>query len=132
MRYSNEQTEKVKETILLAEDDELVRNMALAILQHVGYEVIVAQDGDDAIAKYKDHAEKIGLLLFDLVMPKKNGNEAYNEIKKLKPNIKVLFASGYLPEINRQKKLADTNAFFIFKPYLPSVFLQKVRKILDG
>lgn len=131
-RHSNEQAEKGKETILLAEDDELVRNMAVAILQHVGYEVIVASDGDDAITKYRNHAGKINLILFDLVMPKKHGKEAYDEIRKIKPDIKVLFTSGYIPEINRQKKLSDSNAFFIFKPYLPSVLLQKVRNILDG
>jgi len=120
-----------KETILLAEDDESVRNMAMALLQHFGYEVITAIDGEDAVMKYKEHAEKIHLLLFDLVMPKMTGNEAYNEIKKLKPDIKVMFTSGYIQEIAKNKILADPNAAFILKPYLPTIFMQKVQSILD-
>jgi len=120
-----------KETILLAEDDESVRNMAMALLQHFGYEVIVAIDGEDAVMKYKEHAEKIHLLLFDLIMPKKTGNEAYDEIRRLKSDIKVMFASGHIQETAKQKILTNNNATFIFKPYLPTVFLQKVRYILD-
>ncbi|ABL00257.1 response regulator [Pelobacter propionicus] len=128
----NEKSGKGGETILLAEDDEAVRNMAEAILQHFGYEVIVAVDGEDAVQKYLKHAERINLLLFDLVMPKMSGQEAYVEIKKHAPNIKVVFASGHTPEIIKQRKLVDENALLIFKPYLPSVFLQKVRSALDS
>jgi CheY-like chemotaxis protein len=120
-----------KETVLLAEDDESVRNMAMALLQHFGYEVIVAIDGEDAVMKFKEHAEKIHLLLFDLVMPKKTGNEAYDEIRRLKSDIKVMFASGNIQETTKQKILANKNATFIFKPYLPTVFLKKIRNILD-
>lgn len=120
------------ETILLAEDDEAVRNMAAAILQHFGYEVIVAVDGEDAVQKYHENAKRIHLLLFDLVMPKMSGQEAYDEIRKHTPGIKVVFASGHTPEIIRQRKLVGENALLIFKPYLPSIFIQKVRSALDG
>jgi signal transduction histidine kinase/DNA-binding response OmpR family regulator len=120
------------ETILLAEDDESVRNMAAAILQHFGYEVILAVDGEDAVRKYHENADKIHLLLFDLVMPRMNGQEAYDEIRKHAPEIKVLFASGHTPEIIRQRRLVGENALLIFKPYLPSIFLQKVRSALNG
>lgn len=123
--------ERGKQTILLAEDDESVRNMAQAVLQHFGYDVIVAVDGEDAVSSFREHGNKISLLLFDLVMPKKNGREAYEEIKRLKPDIKVLFASGFVPEITRQRLVADRNESFILKPYLPSLFLQKVRAILE-
>ncbi len=120
-----------KKTILLAEDDESVRNMAMALLQYFGYEVITAIDGEDAIAKYKEHAGKIHLLLFDLVMPQKTGKEAYDEIRKLQPDIKVMFTSGYIQEIAKEKILADPHAAFILKPYLPTFFMQKVQNILD-
>jgi signal transduction histidine kinase/DNA-binding response OmpR family regulator len=120
------------ETILLAEDDESVRRMAAAILQHFGYEVIVAVDGEDAVRKYHENADKIHLLLFDLVMPKMNGQEAYDEIRKHAPGIRVVFASGHTPEIIRQRRLVGEDALLIFKPYLPSIFLQKVRSALDG
>jgi len=81
--------------------------------------------------KYKEHAGKIHLLLFDLVMPKKTGKEAYDEIRKLQPDIKVMFTSGYTQEIEKEKILADPHAAFILKPYLPTIFMQKVQNILD-
>ena len=120
-----------KQTILLAEDDDSVRNMAMALLQHFGYEVIVAIDGEDAVIKYKKNAGKIHLLLFDLIMPKKTGNEAYDEIRKFKSDIKVMFASGNIQETTKRRIMENENATFIFKPYLPTVFLKKVRNALN-
>ena len=83
------------ETILLAEDDEVVREIAIEILEDFGYEVIVAVDGEDAVQKYLENRKRIQLLLFDLIMPKKTGKEAYDEIRKVEPDIKVIFTSGY-------------------------------------
>ena len=121
-----------KETILFAEDDESVRKMAVALLQHGGYNVITAVDGDDAVQKFKQHQGKIKLLLLDLIMPKMNGNEAYERIKEMAPAMPVIFASGYAPEIARQKRRIVGNVTFISKPYLPSTFLRKIRELLDA
>ncbi len=119
------------ETILLAEDDESLRNMVLSLLESFGYKVIIAVDGEDAVQKYRKNMKQIQLLLFDVVMPKKNGIDAYNEIRDIKPGIKVLFASGYATDAVQLKTLADDNAMFISKPYLPSNLLAIVRSMLD-
>ena len=95
------------ETILLAEDDEQVRNLVKTVLEEYGYTVIAAVDGEDAVNKYRENKDKIQLLLFDLIMPKRTGKEAYDEIRKIRPDIKILYSSGYAPDIIRQRSLVD-------------------------
>ena len=119
------------ETILIAEDDEAVRNITQTVLEEMGYTVIVAVDGEDAVEKYREHRDEIGLLLFDLIMPKKTGKEAYDEIKALSPGVRVLFASGYAPDLVRQKVLLDEKMPLIFKPVTPTELLKKVREALE-
>jgi signal transduction histidine kinase len=91
------------ETILLAEDNEKVRKFTKKILQKLGYKVLEAVDGEDAINKFIEDKDKIQLLIFDLIMPKKNGKKAYEEIRKVRPDIEVLFTSGYTGNIIQKK-----------------------------
>jgi PAS domain S-box-containing protein len=107
------------ETILLAEDDETIRTMTKAILEDFGYTVIAAVDGQDVVNKYKENKDRIKLLLFDIIMPKKTGKEAYDEIRAIQPDIKILFQSGYAPDLVRQK------------PVTPMMLLKQVRSVLD-
>lgn len=119
------------ETILLAEDDETVRAMTGTLLGSFGYEVISAADGDDAVQKFRENMGRIKLLLFDVIMPKKNGKEAYDEIRALDPSINVIFASGYSSDEVHQKLLVSDNTMFISKPYIPSNLMAMVRRMLD-
>lgn len=119
------------ETILLAEDDKAVLGMTHQMLQNSGYTVIPAVDGADAVQKFVENKERIQLLLLDLVMPKKNGKAAYDEIKNLRPDIKVIFTSGYDPDMVRQKTLLEQNAPVISKPMSASVLRKIVRNVLD-
>lgn len=119
------------ETILLAEDNKEVRELTKNLLQKFGYEVLEAVDGEDAIKRFKEDKDKICLLVFDLIMPKKNGKEAYEEIKNMRSDIKVLFTSGYTGDIIRKKGLHDAEFNFIPKPIAPKEFLRKVREVLD-
>ena len=119
------------ETILLAEDDETVRTMTRVILEEVGYTVIAAVDGQDAVNTYKEHKDRIKLLLFDIIMPKKTGKEAYDEIRAIQPNIKILFQSGYAPALVRQKLLLEGKIPVVFKPVTPMMLLKRVRSVLD-
>jgi len=119
------------ETILLAEDDEMVRNLTRAVLQEFGYRVITAIDGQDAVKKYQQGRDTISLLLLDLIMPKMTGKEAYDEIKAIKPDIKVMFLSGYARDMISQKALLDDNAVVTQKPISPTLLLKKVREELD-
>ncbi len=120
------------ETILLAEDDEDLRNLTVIVLEQRGYRVITAKDGSEAVEKYRENQDSIQLLLFDLIMPNKNGREACNEIRKIRPDIPVIFESGYSPDLLQQKALLEKDALLISKPITPTILLQKVRSMLDG
>jgi two-component system cell cycle sensor histidine kinase/response regulator CckA len=120
-----------KETILLAEDDENLRKLTELVLGQTGYTVITANDGEEAVTKFIENKSRIQLLLFDIMMPKKSGREAYEEIRKEMPTVPVLFVSGYSSDMLREKSLAGEGAFIISKPMSPQVLLKKVREMLD-
>ena len=119
------------ETILMAEDDESVRKLTRDLLEEYGYAVMEAVDGEDAVSKFREHEDSIQLLLFDLIMPKKNGKEAYDEIKQLKPGIRVIFSSGYEAEIIQKRGKLSKSLNFLAKPVIPEELLAKIRKVLD-
>ncbi|MBI4690615.1 MAG: response regulator [Nitrospirae bacterium] len=119
------------ETILLAEDDIDVREFTKAVLEEFGYTVIKAVNGEDAIIKFKENKDKIHLLLLDIIMPKKNGREVYEEIRKIRPDVKVLFASGYPSDFIHKKEICEQGLDFISKPTPPQELLKKLRAVLD-
>jgi PAS domain S-box-containing protein len=119
------------ETILVAEDNENVRYFINTILTKWGYTVIEAKDGEDAVQKYLEN-ENIELMIIDSVMPKKNGREVYDEIKKENPDVKVLFTSGYTKDIILDKGIEEKEVEFISKPIKQDILLKKIREILDS
>ncbi len=119
------------ETILIAEDELYVRDFLKEVLIEYGYTVIEASDGEDAIRAFNTHKEKIQLLIFDVIMPKKDGKEAYHEIKQVRPDMKVIFISGYSSDILYKKGIIEESLNFISKPIIPDELLIKVREILD-
>jgi PAS domain S-box-containing protein len=120
------------ETVLLAEDDPAVQKLTQRVLEESGYTVITANDGEEAIRKFIENKDRIQLLLFDLMMPKKSGKEAAEEIRNIKPDVRVLFASGYSPDLLRKRALLEDTASVVFKPLKPTDLLKKVRETLDG
>lgn len=120
------------ETILLAEDDRAVREITVITLENFGYTVIPAVDGEEAVRKFKENPGRFQLLLFDLIMPKKSGKEAYDEIRLQQPDVKVIFASGYDPDMLRQKTLLEQNVPVLYKPVTMAMLLKTVRDVLDG
>jgi PAS domain S-box-containing protein len=119
------------ETILVAEDNAELRELAVMMLGMAGYTVIDAVDGEEAVRKFQEHKDNVDILIFDVIMPKKNGKEAYEEIKKINPHIKVLFTSGYTREVVINKGIHDNMVNFIQKPLSSYDLLNKVREILD-
>ncbi|MBA4349280.1 MAG: hypothetical protein C0415_04735 [Thermodesulfovibrio sp.] len=119
------------ETILTAEDEEIVRKITKEALERNGYKVIEAVDGNDAIKKFLENKDEIQLLLLDVIMPKRNSKEVYDEIKKIKPDIKVIFVSGYPADFIATKGIIEEGLNFITKPIPPSQLLKKVREVLD-
>ena len=120
------------DTILLAEDEEDVRNLAKSLLEDAGYKVIAAVDGYDTINKFMGNKDTINLLLLDVIMPTKNGQEAYEEIRKIRPGIKALFMSGYSESVIHQKTILKEGLYYISKPFSQTMLLKKVREILDN
>lgn len=120
------------ETILIAEDNENIRELFSTILQHHGYRVIKAVDGEDAVIKFRENRDQVRLVLLDGIMPRKNGKEVYEEIRVINPSIKAIFVSGYAEDIISREGLLDQGINFIQKPATPLALLHKVREVLDA
>ena len=120
------------ETILIAEDNENIRELFSTILQHHGYRVVKAVDGEDAVIKFCENRDQVKLVLLDGIMPRKNGKEAYEEIRIINPFIKAIFVSGYAEDIISREGLLDQGINFIQKPVTPLALLNKVREVLDA
>jgi len=119
------------ETILLAEDNHEARKITKKILEGVGYKIIEATDGQEAIDTFMTHRDNIQLLLLDVIMPKKSGKEAYDEIRKVKPDIRSLFMSGYTADFIHSKGVLEDGLNFLYKPVPLDKLLRSVREILD-
>lgn len=120
------------ETILIADDSERIRKMVSQVLMEFGYHVLSAVDGEDAVRLFNQNKEQIRLLLFDLVMPRLGGFEAYQQIKQTNPSIPVIFTTGYAPQIAQDKLTQDQLDKILNKPYQIVKLLTKVRAALDG
>jgi PAS domain S-box-containing protein len=118
------------ETILVAEDDLGVRNLVEMVLKKFGYQVIIAVDGQQAVDLFRANEQRIGLVLMDIIMPNKNGIEAFAEIRALKPEVKVLFISGYTAEFVQSRGLEE-GVELISKPVQPMELLRRVRAALE-
>ncbi|MSN24262.1 MAG: response regulator [Geobacter sp.] len=119
------------ETILLVEDDQPVRSLIESILNKSGYNVILADDGQSAVELFGVNREKIKLVIMDIIMPRKNGAEAFVEIKQLSKDAKVLFCSGYTADFIKNRGELHEDAELILKPIMPMQLLRKVREMLD-
>lgn len=117
------------ETVLVAEDNAELANVVKTVLSEKGYQVILAKDGHEAISLY--HENRIDLAILDVVMPKKNGWEVFEELKKADSHIKALFVSGYTDDIIQEKGLIQEGIDLELKPLSHSRLLTKVREILD-
>jgi PAS domain S-box-containing protein len=120
------------ETVLLAEDSECVRKSTREILENFGYAVIEATDGEDAIEKFTRHMDQIDIVILDVIMPQKSGKEVYDILKKIRPDLKVLFTSGYTADIITRKGILDEKLHFIAKPVSPIDLLAKVKELLHN
>ncbi|RII31150.1 MAG: hypothetical protein CXR30_04930 [Geobacter sp.] len=119
------------ETILIAEDDETVRTVCKMLVESQGYTVIEAVNGEEAIEAFSRSQGNIDLLLFDVIMPGKNGREAWEEINTVKPGVKILFMSGYTDEIISRQGILESGFELIEKPIASEHLLRKLREVLD-
>ena len=128
---AHEYTRMGSETVLVAEDDSTIRELAGSILRQYGYDVILAHDGEDAIEKFKAGKERIAIIVMDMIMPRRSGKEAYEEIRKVRSDIKILFMSGYNPDLLHERGIFVKGEEVLIKPIHPLELVRKVRAILD-
>ena len=120
------------ETILVAEDEKIVRDLAVRILTDAGYSILAAADGEEAIRVFRENADTISLALLDLVMPKMTGRMVYQGIKALRPDVKVVFCSGYDPDTNCGGFVAKERLQLVKKPFDSGELLNIIRETLDA
>jgi two-component system cell cycle sensor histidine kinase/response regulator CckA len=125
------QTPRGTETILLAEDNDGLRESAREMLEGLGYRVILASNGMEAVQLFKTSSDQIDLVFLDVVMPLLNGPDAYSQITALRPGTKALFASGYTPEAVSLNSSLVEDAALLQKPYSLKSLGQMVRTALD-
>jgi len=119
------------ETILVVEDEPSVRKFALRILSQQGYHTLQAHNGSEALSIYKRHKGDIHLLLTDMVMPQMSGYELAKHLLSLRPDIKILFMSGYMNETITYHEMIEPNTAFLQKPFTLDTLILKVREVLD-
>ncbi|ACH38966.1 response receiver histidine kinase response regulator [Citrifermentans bemidjiense Bem] len=118
------------ETILVAEDDLYVLDLVTNVLVQYGYSIIHAANGEEAVQKFQEN-DQIALVLMDIIMPVMNGKEAAEKIRRLRPEARILFTSGYTAEIIKSRCELEESAELIMKPVKPALLLKKVREMLD-
>ena len=122
---------KGTETILLVEDEELVRNLTTQILRECGYTVSEAQNGVEAMELCEKGDCKYDLLMTDVVMPQMGGRELVEKLAERVPNLRILFTSGYTDDAVVRHGVIEKNTNFIQKPFTPEALARKIREILD-
>jgi len=120
------------ETILIAEDEDRVRSLAVAVLAQQGYTVIEACDGAEALALAKEYKGEIHLLLTDMVMPKMSGKELADELRRARPGLKIVLCSGYTGDTVMQQGVLDASTPFLQKPFTLRSLAVTVREVLDA
>jgi two-component system, cell cycle sensor histidine kinase and response regulator CckA len=132
-------TEKTKsestggsETILVAEDDEMVRELTCEMLEELGYRVMRAETAEKCLELAQNSAAPMDLLLTDVIMPEMSGKELFKRIAQIRPDIRVLFMSGYTADIIARRGVLDAGVDFIQKPFSLDILSQKIRKALGG
>jgi PAS domain S-box-containing protein len=120
------------ETILVVEDEEILRELAVEVLEGFGYRVIAAEDGLEAIKTLESKADEIDLVLTDLIMPRMSGRELVSWITQNFGEMRVVFTSGYTDDEVIRNAIEDDKVEYIQKPYTPKSLTQKIRQVLDA
>jgi two-component system, cell cycle sensor histidine kinase and response regulator CckA len=123
---------KGSETILLAEDEEMVRHLVRDVLKKYGYEVLEVSNGGAALLICEHHQGQIDLLVTDVIMPEVSGRELENRLRQVRPDMKVLFMSGYMGNSHIENDSIDSDIPFLQKPFTTQALVRKVREVLQA
>lgn len=123
-----------KKTILIVEDEEMLRGLICELLETKGYRVLAASNGEEAMQRISSDGESIALLLTDVMMPNMSGSELMEKARVKRPDLRILFMSGYTgnsgPGVN--KSLEEPGVSFLQKPFRLNALLQKVESLITG
>lgn len=120
------------ETVLIVEDEEIVRNLAAKVLERIGYRVFSAAGGQEALDLSENYPGTIDLVVTDVVMPGMNGRQVVERLRLARPDIRVLYTSGYTEDVVVHHGVLDAGLHFIGKPYSPKSLATKIRAVLEG
>jgi PAS domain S-box-containing protein len=120
------------ETILVVEDEKAVLSLATRFLRRQGFEVIAADRGGDALLLLKDPALHVDLLLTDVILPVMDGRKLYEELRLLRPGLRVVFMSGYTDDVIARRGVLEPGIAFVQKPFTLDALVRKVREVLDA
>ncbi len=120
------------ETVLLVEDEPGVRALAETVLKKLGYKVLVADDGEAALALWKQHRASIDVVLTDVIMPKMSGSELALKLREISPRQKILFMSGYTDDMLAEHGVLTREIQLIQKPFTADILARKLRGVLDS
>lgn len=126
------ESQNTKGVILLVDDDEMVLEVGGKMLQHIGYEVLKARDGHEALALFEKHHHRVDVIVLDMRLPGMNGASVFGELRKIKPGIRVLLASGYLENHLSSVILAHNCNDFIQKPFQLRQLKHKLEKLMES
>ena len=118
------------ETVLVVEDEQLVLDLTATMLERLGYAVLVARSGREALAIAHEHPCPIDLLVTDVVMPDLNGRELYAEVAKARPGVGVLYVSGYSADVLAPRGVIPSELHFLQKPFTLATLAARVRAVL--
>ncbi len=119
------------ETILLVEDEEIVRSLVCNVLQAQGYSVLEAESGPEALKISEAHEGRIDLMLTDIVMPQMSGRELAHRLSLLRPEMRILYMSGYTDDTTVPDKALGPGTLLLQKPFTPEILMSRVRQVLD-
>ncbi|MFP4053560.1 MAG: response regulator [Phycisphaerae bacterium] len=119
-----------EKTLLIVDDEEMIRNFAARILKSMGHKTLTAADGEDAVRQFADHHDVIDLVLLDMVMPKMNGEQVFARLREIDPEVKVLIWSGYSQNGSADLLLSEGACGFISKPFELDQLQQEVARCL--
>ncbi len=132
MSEQNNEMPGGSETILIVDDQETIWDFLIEALQELGYSVLLAENGIDAVEIYQNNPSQIDLVLLDMIMPRQGGHQTFYKIKALDPDANILLSSGYVSDDEVKDLLLEGARGFLPKPHRLAVIAQEIRRILDA
>ncbi len=131
MQTNNKENSNRQPVILFADDDELCLDVGVKILQKLGYSVLQARDGQEALEVFEDNKNTVDLVILDMKMPY-NGGRAFDQLKRIKSDVKVIIASGYTEDQRIREMYEQGCIGFIQKPFRVNILSKKILKALQN